>query len=251
LVAAALLNDTKVYSKVISDKVQVEIDLPIEKLSDMILSADGRGYGLFQVDLNMIRPKYGKMTDLEKGAVFVNLYENFLEGKTKRIDYIENIKWVILREKNELVLNLVLGQLNNIYWNFITDVEREQIAPDLERLLYYCMETIAESPSTKKIFFNSFRNITITENNVGRLYDIWSENDAVTVQGLNLSENDKVALAAQLAIRLPDRAEAIVKQQLDSIKNPDTKRRFEFVSPALSSSIEKRDAFFNSLKKIL
>ena len=110
------------------------------------------------------------------------------------------------------------------------------------------METIAESRNTKKIFFNSFRNITITENNVGRLYDIWSENDAVTVQGLNLSENDKVALAAQLAIRLPDRSEAIVNRQLDSIKNPDTKKRFEFVSPALSSSIEKRDAFFNSLK---
>jgi aminopeptidase N len=248
LAAAAWLNNTKVYKKVISDKAQVDIDLPIEKLADMILSADGRGYGLFQVDMNMIQLKYGKMTDLEKGAVLVNLYENFLEGKTQRINYIENIKWVMVREKNELVLNLVLGQLNNIYWNFLTDTEREQSAPDLERLLYYCMETVADSPSTKKIFFNTFRNLTITENNVARLYDIWSENGAVTVQGLNLSENDKVALAAQLAIRLPDRAEAIVEQQLGSIKNPDTKRRFEFVSPALSSSVEKRDAFFNSLK---
>uniref|UniRef100_UPI00404879B5 M1 family metallopeptidase n=2 Tax=Roseivirga sp. TaxID=1964215 RepID=UPI00404879B5 len=247
--AGAWLNDTKVYKKVISDRTQVDIDLPVEKLADMVLSADGRGYGLFQVDINMIKLKYGRLTDLEKGAAFVNLYENFLEGKTQRINYIETIKWVILREKNELILNLVLGQLNTIYWSFLTDEERAQIAPDLERLLYHCMETVADSPSTKKIFFNTFRNLTITENNVGRLYDIWSENGAVTVQDLNLSENDKVALAAQLAIRLPDRAEAIVKQQLDSIKNPDTKRRFEFVSPALSSSTDKRDAFFESLKE--
>ncbi|PIQ48981.1 MAG: peptidase M1 [Cytophagales bacterium CG12_big_fil_rev_8_21_14_0_65_40_12] len=246
--AAAWLNDTKVYKKVISDKTQVDIDLPIEKLADMVLSADGRGYGLFQVDMNMIQPKYGRLTDLEKGAAFVNLYENFLEGKTQRINYIETIKWVILREKNELILNLVLGQLNTIYWSFLTDEERVQIAPDLERLLYHCMETVADSPSTKKIFFNIFRNLTITENNVSRLYDIWSENGAVTVQDLNLSENDKVALAAQLAIRLPNKADEIVAQQLAAIKNPDTKRRFEFVSPALSSSIDKRDAFFESLK---
>ena len=246
--AAAWLNDTKVYKKVISDKTQVDIDLPIEKLADMVLSADGRGYGLFQVDMNMIQPKYGRLTDLEKGAAFVNLYENFLEGKTQRINYIETIKWVILREKNELILNLVLGQLNTIYWSFLTDEERVQIAPDLERLLYHCMETVADSPSTKKIFFNIFRNLTITENNVSRLYDIWSENGAVTVQDLNLSENDKVALAAQLAIRLPNKADEIVAQQLADIKNPDTKRRFEFVSPALSSSIDKRDAFFESLK---
>lgn len=247
--AAAWLNDTKVYKKVISDKTQVDIDLPIEKLADMVLSADGRGYGLFQVDMNMIKPKYGRLTDLEKGAAFVNLYENFLEGKTQRINYIETIKWVILREKNELILNLVLGQLNTIYWSFLTDEERAQIAPDLERLLYHCMATVADSPSTKKIFFNAFRNLTITENNVSRLYDIWSENGAVTVQDLNLSENDKVALAAQLAIRLPNKADEIVAQQLAAIKNPDTKRRFEFISPALSSSIDKRDAFFESLKK--
>lgn len=246
--AAAWLNDTKVYKKVISDKTQVDIDLPIEKLADMVLSADGRGYGLFQVDMNMIQPKYGRLTDLEKGAAFVNLYENFLEGKTQRINYIETIKWVILREKNELILNLVLGQLNTIYWSFLTDEERAQIAPDLERLLYHCMATVADSPSTKKIFFNTFRNVTITENNVSRLYDIWSENGAVTVQDLNLSENDKVALAAQLAIRLPNKADEIVAQQLAAIKNPDTKRRFEFVSPALSSSTVKRDAFFESLK---
>ncbi|MFT7268755.1 MAG: aminopeptidase N [Roseivirga sp.] len=247
LAAAGWLNGAKVYRKVMSDQLQVDIDLPVQKLSDLVLSADGRGYGLFEVDINMVRLRYATMNDLEKGAVFVNLYENFLEGKTQRIDYIETVKWVLLKEDNQLLLNLVLGQLTNIYWSYLSDAERNQVAPDLEQLLFYCIENAAEAASTKKIFFNAFRNISITEGNVNKLFDIWAGN--LVIEDLKLSENDQVGLAAELAIKMPNRAEAIVSQQFSKIKNPDTKAKFEFVSPALSSSVNKRDEFFNSLKE--
>jgi aminopeptidase N len=247
LAAAGWLNGAKVYRKVMSDQLQVDIDLPVQKLSDLVLSADGRGYGLFEVDINMVRLRYATMNDLEKGAVFVNLYENFLEGKTQRIDYIETVKWVLLKEDNQLLLNLVLGQLTNIYWSYLSDAERNQVAPDLEQLLFYCIENAAETASTKKIFFNAFRNVSITEGNVNKLFDIWAGD--LVIEDLKLSENDQVGLAAELAIKMPNRAEAIVSQQLSKIKNPDTKVRFEFVSPALSSSANKRDEFFNSLKE--
>jgi aminopeptidase N len=247
LAAAGWLNGAKVYRKVMSDQLQVDIDLPVQKLSDLVLSADGRGYGLFEVDINMVRLRYATMNDLEKGAVFVNLYENFLEGKTQRIDYIETVKWVLLKEDNQLLLNLVLGQLTNIYWSYLSDAERNQVAPDLEQLLFYCIENTAEAASTKKIFFNAFRNISITEGNVNKLFDIWAGN--LVIEDLKLSENDQVGLAAELAIKMPNRAEAIVSQQFSKIKNPDTKAKFEFVSPALSSSVNKRDEFFNSLKE--
>jgi aminopeptidase N len=247
LAAAGWLNGAKVYRKVMSDQLQVDIDLPVQKLSDLVLSADGRGYGLFEVDINMVRLRYATMNDLEKGAVFVNLYENFLEGKTQRIVYIETVKWVLLKEDNQLLLNLVLGQLTNIYWSYLSDAERNQVAPDLEQLLFYCIENAAEAASTKKIFFNAFRNISITEGNVNKLFDIWAGN--LVIEDLKLSENDQVGLAAELAIKMPNRAEAIVSQQFSKIKNPDTKAKFEFVSPALSSSVNKRDEFFNSLKE--
>ncbi|MFT6971291.1 MAG: aminopeptidase N [Roseivirga sp.] len=247
LAAAGWLNGAKVYRKVMSDQLQVDIDLPVQKLSDLVLSADGRGYGLFEVDINMVRLRYATMNDLEKGAIFVNLYENFLEGKTQRIVYIETVKWVLLKEDNQLLLNLVLGQLTNIYWSYLSDAERNQVAPDLEQLLFYCIENTAEAASTKKIFFNAFRNISITEGNVNKLFDIWAGN--LVIEDLKLSENDQVGLAAELAIKMPNRAEAIVSQQLGKIRNPDTKAKFEFVSPALSSSVNKRDEFFNSLKE--
>lgn len=243
--AAAWLDQTKVYKKIASKEAVLNVDLPILRLGDIVLNADGRGYGLFEVDINMLTQRYSRMTDVEKGSTFVNLYENFLDGKVPRVGYVEMVKWVIDKEENELILNLVLGQLNNIYWSYLTEDERANVAPDLERTLYFLMETKSEKPSVKKIFFNAFRNITITQNNIGRLYDIWNGSK---VKGLNLSENDMVGLASQLAIRLPERADAILKQQLDSIKNPDTKRRFEFVMPALSNSQQVRDAFFESLK---
>ncbi|MGW8123207.1 M1 family metallopeptidase [Roseivirga echinicomitans] len=243
--AAAWLDNNKFYAKVASKEAVVDINLPILKLGDIVLNANGAGYGLFEVDMDMIRNKYGRMKDIEKGTAFVNLYENFLDGKVKRIAYLEMMEWVIQNEKNELILNLVLGQMNSVYWSFLTEDERVRVALDLENTLFNAMENIAQSPSEKKIFFNAFRNIAITANSLDQLYNIWNGKE---VKDLNLSENDKVALASQLAIKMPDRAEAILKQQLASIKNPDTKLRFEFIMPSLSNSQKVRDAFFESLK---
>jgi aminopeptidase N len=108
------------------------------------------------------------------------------------------------------------------------------------------MNDIDETPGQKKIFFNAFSSVTVTNVNTNRLYNIWKGN--IKVKGLNLSENDLTGLAGQLAIRLPEKSDEIVAQQLANIKNPDRKQRFEFIKPSLSTSIAVRDTFFESLK---
>ncbi len=57
-----------------------------------------------------------------------------------------------------------------------------------------------------------------------------------------------IALAAQLAIRIPAKADEILEVQLGRIKNPDREAQFAFVIPALSADTEERDRFFESLK---
>lgn len=244
--ATAWLENTKFLKKIVSKEQATDVDLPIQKLADVLLMSKGRGYGLFEIDMAMLSSKYALMTDLEKGVALLNLHENFLEGTIKRMAYLENLQKVIEQERNELLLNLALGQLNSVYWTFLTEEEREAVAVAVETLMYRSMMDTAITPSLKKIFFNAFRNVTISSANTERLYKIWSGDQVV--KELSLSENDKVALAGQLAIRMPEKANEILDKQLADIQNPDTRRRFEFVRPALSNSAEERDDFFESLK---
>lgn len=213
-----------------------------------LLNSDGRGYGLFYIDQISTLNNWRKLGDLQKGVALIDFYEQLLEGRIKGEEYVQLMQWLVVREKNQLLLGLILGQLNRVYWSFLTPDQRNNLAPDLERTLYHCMNDLAEEPSQKKIFFNSFRNIAITEVNINRLYDIWSDAAHARVPGLQLSENDRVGLAAELAIKMPQKAAEIVKTQYEVIDNPDRKKRFEFLMPVLSNNQAERDAFFESLK---
>jgi len=219
----------------------------LENLYATLFNEDGRGYGLFPASSEIITSYWDQMTDLQKGSSLINLYEQFLEGNSiEAIEYIELFKWLIVKEKNQLLLNRMLGQMNKVYWSFLTNNERNRIAPDLERILFHCMNDLSINPGQKKMFFNAFKNVIISGVNTDRLYRIWDKTEKV--QGLSLSEDDFTGLAGQLAIRLPEQSDQIVEKQLANIKNPDRKKRFEFIKPSLSNSIVVRDAFFESLK---
>jgi len=213
-----------------------------------LLNADGRGYGLFQIAQVETLNQWATMGELQKGVALIDFYEQLLEGRIDAGEYVQLIKWLVVREDNQLLLNLILGQLNRVYWSFLTADQRNAMAPDLERTLYHCMNDIAETASQKKIFFNAFRGITITGVNLDRLYNIWTDVAHARVKGLVLSENDRTSLAAQLAIKLPERSEEVLDKQLQAIENPDRKKRFEFLMPALSNDAQVRDSFFESLK---
>ncbi len=77
------------------------------------------------------------------------------------------------------------------------------------------------------------------------MHDVWS--GQLAVEGLFLSENDLIDIARSLAIKMPDRAEEIVADQLARTENPDNRRRLGFLSPSLSADEAARDKFFAAL----
>jgi aminopeptidase N len=89
-------------------------------------------------------------------------------------------------------------------------------------------------------------SIAETPARLDQLFKIWKEE--ITFGGFMLSESKASALACNLAIKMPNKAEELVKTQIERIKNPDHKKRMQFVAPALSANQEVRKAFFASLK---
>ncbi|NVK83055.1 MAG: peptidase M1 [Cytophagia bacterium] len=222
---------------------------------ELLANSNGMGYGLFPVSYELLTNRWDELSELEKGAQLINMYESLLEptnvgqeGQASPTRYIELLKWVLVREKNQLLIGQTLGQLRSVYWSLLSDDQRNNVAPDLERTLFHCMDDLHDDPSIKKTFFNTFSSVTITDNNLTRLYSIWSDDKTVSIAKLNLSENDYIGLASNLSIKMPEKATEIVAAQMERIKNPDSKRRFEFIAPTLSNDLATRDAFFESLK---
>ena len=77
------------------------------------------------------------------------------------------------------------------------------------------------------------------------MYDVWS--GRLAVEGLLLSEHDLIDITQSLAIKMPDRAEEIVADQLARTENPDNRRKLRFLAPALSADEAVRDKFFAAL----
>ncbi len=207
------------------------------------LNSNGFGYGLFPTQLAYLED-WDKLDDVAKGSLLINIYENLLEGSIEPQKYLSQLTDIVKSEQNQLLLNLALGHIRSIYWDLLSEDERLAVAPNLETTIWDIMLDQKES-SRKKTFFNTFESIALTEDAINKLHAIWAEK--LSIKGLKLSESDFIGLTGTLAIKLPTKAAEITQNQLSAIANPDRKRRFEFILPALSNNQQVRDEFFESL----
>ncbi|PWL29163.1 M1 family aminopeptidase [uncultured Roseivirga sp.] len=245
--------DRKELQVVSADQVyEVKMDESWKDFN-LLANSNGMGYGLFPVSYDLLTSQWSGLSELEKGAQLINMYEALLEptnvgqeGQYTPTEYLELLKWVLVREKNQLLIGQALGQLRSVYWNLLSADQRQNVAPDLERTLFHCMNDLHDDPSIKKTFFGTFSSVAITDTNIQRLYSIWAEE--LSIDQLKLSENDYIGLASNLAIKMPEKSAEIVDSQMQRIQNPDLKRRFEFIAPSLSNEQSIRDAFFETLK---
>ncbi|MVM28617.1 aminopeptidase [Spirosoma sp. HMF4905] len=212
--------------------------------SYVIFNSSGQGYGIFPVDTAMISQLGSLKNPVTRAAAYINLYENMISGQiispTKLGAIYQNL---LGKETEELNLRLLASQLADIVWNFTKPENRLALATQVEQVAWRAMET-ETAPGKKKLLFRLYQNIALSSEAKDRLYTIWNEQKAPT--GVTLTEDDYTSLALALAVRdYP--ADGILTKQLARIKNPDRKKRLQFMMPALSGNVAERDQFFASL----
>ena len=209
-----------------------------------VFNSDGHGYGLFPADAGNLLA-WDNLGEVERAAELINLYENMLAGAEPAPgEYFTALLRIAGREPNQLLLGLVLDQLTAIYWKLLPADARLDAAAEFETTLWQSMLEQTDE-SSRKIRFDAFADVATTPEALRDLHDIWS--GSLPIEGLPLSENDHIALAQSLAIRLPADADTIFAAQLARTENPDNRRRLEFLAPSLSADASVRDAFFASL----
>jgi aminopeptidase N len=184
---------------------------------------------------------------LMRGSAYINLYENMLAGTGIRPTELTNVYLPLLsKEKEELNLNLVTGQISDIYWHYLNATERNQLAPTIAQTIWTAMNA-EQVPGKKKILFRTYQSVALTSASLDTLYRIWKEQQPPA--GIKLSEDEYTSLALSLAVKdYPD--DSILETQLSRLTNTDRKQRLQFLIPAVSRDQQTRDAFFASLKQL-
>jgi len=209
----------------------------------VVFNASGQGYGRFPVDSAML-PNLMKLNPVARASAYINLSENMLAGSMVTPNQLAEVYGKLLREETEeLNLRLLTGQLADVVWQLTKPADRPALAATVEKAAWNAMEKAA-NPGNRKLLFRLYQSVALSPDAQQRLYQIWASQQAPA--GVTLTEDDYTSLALALAVRSYP-ADGILTRQLARIKNPDRRKRLDFMMPALSPDVATRDAFFAGL----
>lgn len=229
-------------------KTQIPVTQKLKKPLAILPNASAIGYGYFQLDTPSLSTfLHGSLTvkdELIRGAIRISLQEELIHKEITGEDFISYLLISLEKEKESLNRQLLLSQLNQVFWSFLSDEQRSIYTPQIEKLLWELMNE-STSVSAKAAYFSSYRDLALSQEATQTLYDIWSGKNKIS--GLPVSEQQMIDLAVSLALLLPQQASEIIDSQLMKTLNPDRKKRLKYIQPFLSADIRERDTAFESL----
>jgi aminopeptidase N len=135
-----------------------------EKPECVVFNSSGEGYGVFPVDPHSLARLSGggagpsgsrvitpgisdrvtgtnAATPLMRASAYINLYENMLDGQviTPR-QLLAYDRKALTRETEELDLNILLDQVNSIFWRLLPSAGRDSLAEGLEETCWQAMQ---------------------------------------------------------------------------------------------------------------
>lgn len=213
----------------------------------VLLNSSGQGYGLFPAGSQLAAQLPLLNSAVMRASVYISLYENMLAGKNiTPLQLLQLYTGRLTAETEELNLNLLLDQLNAVYWRFLSPAVRAAQTAAVEQALWNALPKVS-SPNARKLLFKTYSSIAGSRAAQDTLFRIWQTQQPP--YGIRLAEEDYTALAAALALRAYPGYEQVLQQQLSRITNADRRQRWQFLQPALSADSTQRDAFFASLRQ--
>jgi aminopeptidase N len=214
-----------------------------------LANGDGLPYGAFVPDslslAGLVEHLPTVADDIVRAAGWLTVWDAMLDGRLPPAGVLDLALRLLQTERTDLIVQRVLGDLQEVYWRFLTPDDRAGRAAHLESFLWRKLQR-APTRSLKAAYFGAYRSVALSPSAVGRLERLWREQERVA--GLPLAERDFTALAQALALREVSGWRAILVSQRDRITDADRQARFEFVMPALSADTATRDAFFERLR---
>lgn len=210
----------------------------------VLQNSSGIGYGVFNVDNDLISGFSLIKDPVSRASAYISLYENMLGGSgITPQELLHFFAGQLQKESTELNIRLITGYISGIYWGFLTESIRNKESESLENIVWNALQKQA-AVNNKKNLFDCYQGIFRSRKAYDNLYTIWKSQTAP--QGITLNDEDFTNLALALSLRNNNNND-LLQEQLTRIKNPDRINRFKIIMKAASSDKKIRDEFFNSL----
>ncbi len=217
-----------------------EKGMPEYPETDGLPNLDALGYGYYPMTERAVEKalQVWLPEPHQRLSNLANLYENMLHDRVDPLRLAGSIGTLLQREDNDLVAASALSYLGEI-WHLTGHPAQ------VEDQLLSLVQRAQTPPQLRLQAFRSLVHLVSRPETVECLYELWERH--APWAGLTLSDEDYVALSYELAIRLPERYEALYSTQRERIGNADRRARFDFVFPSVHPSQAVRDSVFSSL----
>ncbi len=241
----AFLKEGEIFRQKIkldAQKVTIENVFPDEKPTWLYLNADGKTYGLVEMDtattVYFLKNFAGLTDDVLRASVLTDLQENVHEGLLQPEELVSAMIAAIPNETNPVIYERLLSYLEfDLVYRLA--VEKQQVFQEqLEAVLW---SEYSERKDQQTALINTIIRIAHTPESLARLENWLNQKES------KLSVDQQNELAYQLALKLPAKAKTILDQQELRLTNPDKKAQFQFVRQSLNPEEIERDRFFESL----
>ena len=210
------------------------------------LNTRGNTYGFVELDPTTIQYFLTHFSnfpdDLFRASVLTDLTENLHEGKVSTADYLDFLIRQLPKESNAVIFERMLSDLESCYLYRAIPDEQTAIQYKMEMMLW---NEFAERKNQQTALINSIIQTAKENSSITRLEDYL--NNPANYPELELSIDQQNELAYQLALKLPEKATAILDKQEARNANPDKKAQFQFVRKSLNPVKTERSRFFQSL----
>ncbi|ASV29102.1 M1 family metallopeptidase [Maribacter cobaltidurans] len=210
-----------------------------------VYNSNGMGYGVFPTDMTSLQIIDKIKDETTRGSIYINAYENALNGNISPMELIEFYEDRLYLEKNELLSNLLSGYLRYIFWKYLSSDEQLSEQSRITENLWMQLQNNLP-PNKKKVLFNTFRSLAYNGESIEHLYDVWSKK--MEIPNLRLNKDDYTEIAMDLVLYQHPETDEIIKRAKDAIENPDQQERFNFLLPSLSSDEAVKGNFMASLQ---
>ena len=201
----------------------------------------GKEYGYFELTSSQCNDLMRTWQDEQDGArrqaLLMTLQENYLNKKFDDTLWLSSLIESLAKETDPLTSLTLVSYMSEP----LRAALDEGKSFDIDIL---CLSKSHPLPAVRTQLLRLLISGARTQEVVDSLYQIWESNNSPL-----LSENDFITLSYELSIRMPEKADSILKEQRARLTNPDRIAQFDYVSRAVNPSEAARDELFESLKQ--
>lgn len=229
----------------VGSELSLDEAIGMDKPSAILYNSNAEGYGVFPVQEQDIDIIPSINDQVARGYAYINTYENMLNGSIDANEAIKLYSKGLVNEKNELLLNLISRYTTSVFWKYLTTEQRLFYQKEITEQIWAKLQEEL-SPNIKKTLYNTYVSLGYTGISLERLYKIWKKD--VVISNLKLNDDNFTELAMDLALYEHPESESILNIAEKVISNNDKLNRFQFLLSSLSTDINTKNAFFESLK---